>query len=208
MKTLPAIRYPLALVLATMLVVWLFNQLNNLTTASFAHVYSDAKPLDLFKPLPPSLPPLEDYVVPEMPHMVQPPRIDDRIIHIIDIPITTPVHHKVITGPLPKVARTEIASGMVSGSDHELVPLVRIPPVYPPRAQALQLEGWVQVRFNVSSSGGVTDASVVASEPSGVFDQAAVNAISHWRYQPRVDSSTAVETRGLQTIMRFELPNN
>jgi outer membrane biosynthesis protein TonB len=38
-----------------------------------------------------------------------------------------------------------------------------------------------------------------------VFDQAAINAVKHWRYAPMVVDGAAVEVP-VKTRMRFELP--
>jgi protein TonB len=91
------------------------------------------------------------------------------------------------------------------GIDGDVMPIVRFPPDYPPRALAAGIEGWVQVRFSVTAVGTVRDAIVVASEPRATFDEAALAAIARWRYNPRVENGEAVERVGLQTIIRFEL---
>jgi protein TonB len=93
------------------------------------------------------------------------------------------------------------------GVDGDVLPIVRFPPDYPPRALAAGVEGWVQVRFSVTAIGTVSDAIVVASEPRAIFDKAALDAVARWRYNPRVENGTAVERVGLQTIIRFELEN-
>jgi protein TonB len=91
------------------------------------------------------------------------------------------------------------------GIDGDVLPMVRPPPDYPPRAAAQNIEGWVQVQFAVTAAGTVRDALIVASEPGTVFDEAALKAIARWRYNPRVVDGAAVERIGLQTIIRFEL---
>lgn len=93
----------------------------------------------------------------------------------------------------------------LAGSDRDTLPLVRVPPEYPPGAVSRGLEGWVQVRFSVTPIGSVRDATVVASEPGTVFDAAALAAVARWRYNPRIDGGVAVERVGLQTVIRFEL---
>jgi protein TonB len=95
--------------------------------------------------------------------------------------------------------------GMAGGSDTDVLPLVRIPPDYPPRALSRGIEGWVRVQFTISVNGSVKDAIVVAADPEGVFDQAALNAIARWRYNPRIVNGEAVERVGVQTEIRFEL---
>lgn len=92
-----------------------------------------------------------------------------------------------------------------AGSDRDVVPLVRINPDYPQRALSRGLEGWVQVQFTISETGSVLDPIVVDSSPKGIFDDAAIKAISRWRYNPKVEGAVAVQRVGLQTIIRFTL---
>jgi periplasmic protein TonB len=91
------------------------------------------------------------------------------------------------------------------GIDRDATPIVRVPPDYPPRAQARGTEGWVQIRFSVTPTGTVRDPVVIGAEPRDVFEDAALKAIARWRYNPRVDAGVAVERVGLETVIRFEL---
>ena len=91
------------------------------------------------------------------------------------------------------------------GVDRDVIPVVRVIPDYPPREQTRGVEGWVQIQFAVTSTGTVRDPIVVAAEPRGVFDEAALKAIARWRYNPRIDGGVAVERVGLQTVIKFEL---
>ncbi len=88
------------------------------------------------------------------------------------------------------------------GQDRDVIPLVRVPPDYPPRANS---EGWVKVQFSITSSGSVRDAFVVEASPAGVFEAAALKAIARWRYTPKIEGGVAVERVGVQTLIRFEL---
>ena len=94
---------------------------------------------------------------------------------------------------------------MTAGSDRDVIPLVRVNPDYPPRAQARGLEGWVQVRFTITPTGTIKDAIVVNAEPKGIFDDAALKAIARWRYNPKVEGGVAVERVGVETLIRFLL---
>jgi protein TonB len=95
--------------------------------------------------------------------------------------------------------------GMAGGTDTDVLPLVRIPPDYPPRALSRGIEGWVRVQFTITETGSVKDAIVVAADPERVFDEAALAAIARWRYNPRVVDGAPVERVGVQTEIRFEL---
>ncbi|HEX7081325.1 MAG TPA: energy transducer TonB [Gammaproteobacteria bacterium] len=107
--------------------------------------------------------------------------------------------------PVVDTAGTLTGIGLSAGSDTEVVPLVRIPPEYPPRALSRGIEGWVQVQFTITETGAVKDAIVVDAEPEGVFEEAALRSIARWRYNPKVEDGVAVERVGVQTIIRFEL---
>jgi periplasmic protein TonB len=102
-----------------------------------------------------------------------------------------------------KIERREL--GNVGGIDTEVIPLVRIQPQYPARAAAGNIEGWVRCQFTITPAGGVVDAIVTDSEPRGVFDRAALEAVSRWKYKPKVDGGVAVERRGVQVLLSFQL---
>ncbi|WP_287147638.1 energy transducer TonB [Aeromonas sp.] len=71
------------------------------------------------------------------------------------------------------------------GAGDMLMPLQRIEPVYPYRAQQSGIEGFVTLRFSVNAEGGVQDVEVVEAKPKRQFERAAMGAIKQWRYQPR-----------------------
>lgn len=81
-----------------------------------------------------------------------------------------------------------------------LVVLSRVLPDYPPRAKIQGIQGWVQLEITVSETGTVTAAKVVAAKPSSVFDQAALEAIRHWRFKPAYRQGRPVQRRALQKI--------
>jgi protein TonB len=94
---------------------------------------------------------------------------------------------------------------MGAGSDRDVLPLVRVPPEYPPRALSRGLEGWVLVQFTITPQGMVRDPVVIDSMPKDVFDDAALKAISRWRYNAKIDGGVPVERVGVQTRIVFEL---
>ena len=92
-----------------------------------------------------------------------------------------------------------------AGTDRDVVPLVRIEPEYPMRARQRDIEGWVQVQFNVNKAGSVTEAVIVASSPAKIFDRAAIQAVLKWKYNPMIRNGVAVERKGLQILFPFEM---
>jgi protein TonB len=94
---------------------------------------------------------------------------------------------------------------VAAGSDRDVLPLVRVAPDYPPRALARGVEGWVQVRFTISEIGTVKNAKVVAADPPGLFEDAALKSIARWRYSPKIEGGEAVERVGVETVIRFQI---
>lgn len=73
---------------------------------------------------------------------------------------------------------------VAASSEADLVLERSVTPRYPSRAKRQRIEGWVEVRFTVLADGSVTDPVVTQSEPSGVFDRDAVEAVRRWKYEP------------------------
>lgn len=68
-----------------------------------------------------------------------------------------------------------------------LTPMIQVQPSYPPAAQTLGTEGTVELSFSVDSAGNVSDVEVVSANPAGVFEKAAIEAVSRWRYPANPD---------------------
>ena len=63
-------------------------------------------------------------------------------------------------------------------------PLSQPQPVYPRRALEAEREGYVRLRITIQADGSVSDAVVTEARPSGWFENAALDAVRRWRYQP------------------------
>ena len=115
------------------------------------------------------------------------------------------------SGPEPSGAQTaapQVAdSGAIAASTPPVDSLGRIvatDPVYPAAARQNGVEGWVELMFTITETGAVRDVEVVDSEPQGVFDSAAMQAVGSWRYQPRLANGQPVMRRSSVTL-RFNL---
>ncbi|MEM1080118.1 MAG: energy transducer TonB [Pseudomonadota bacterium] len=62
--------------------------------------------------------------------------------------------------------------------------LVRVSPGYPREAVLNDVEGLVVLSFEIDPKGRTQDIRVETSEPPGVFDESAVQAVSRWLYKP------------------------
>jgi protein TonB len=107
----------------------------------------------------------------------------------------------VARGALAPVAEVPADAGIQS---RELEPVATPEPVYPPQAFREGIEGWVEVDFTVNEQGVTRDVEVVASEPRGVFDAAAVAAVASWTYRPRIVNGRPLAERSTVTL-RFKV---
>ena len=92
-------------------------------------------------------------------------------------------------------------SSSFANSEPELVPVSRLTrtnyvgPKYPRAAHRRNVTGSVDVTFTITTDGRIRDLSVLESEPGETFDQAALDAVEKWRFEPVIESGVAVEKR-------------
>ncbi len=120
---------------------------------------------------------------------------------------TNSVSQALSIGAAEAEVELDLASAMEGGgsSDGDILPIVKVAPVYPQRALQRGLEGWVLVEFTVTSAGSVKDVKVVDADPKGVFEEAAKEAALKFRYKPKVIAGEPIEVTGVQNLVRFEL---
>lgn len=98
----------------------------------------------------------------------------------------------------PKLDRQ---SFKIAVSDRDAQPLVRIPPIMPPRAEK---SGHCKVRFDVSPQGA--PFNVVASYCSGsVFKRSSIKSVQKWKYNPKIVDGRSVARKGVESQITFRL---
>lgn len=109
--------------------------------------------------------------------------------------------------PLLLAAGAASASSWTSCLDPAVdppTPVEREAPPYPESARLANAEGSVEVSFTVLRTGHVGWVRIVKAEPSGFFEQAALEGLRGWRFTPAMRGGTAIECR-LRTRVRFTL---
>ena len=107
-------------------------------------------------------------------------------------------------------ADVQTDSGLSGGlnlesADGDYLPIVKVAPIYPRRAQSRGIEGYVIVEFTVTKNGSVRNLLVIESQPEGIFDRAAMDAALKFKYKPRVVDGVATEVAGVQNKISFEI---
>ena len=70
-----------------------------------------------------------------------------------------------------------------------------VAPEYPRVARRRNITGSVDLTFTVTTDGKVRSPKILRSEPVETFDDAALDAISQWRFEPYIENGIAVEKR-------------
>lgn len=83
-------------------------------------------------------------------------------------------------------------------------PVQQAPMQYPPEAKAEGTEGYVVLSILITKSGEVQKVRVLDSEPKGVFDSVAAQAIRKWRFEPARYQGEPVKVWARQRI-QFDL---
>ena len=83
--------------------------------------------------------------------------------------------------------------------------LVAEGPVYPQFARVQQLEGFVTVAYDITVSGNVANVLVINSEPVGVFDNAAIEAVRDWQFLPMQRSGASAPAERQVSTLTFKL---
>lgn len=103
----------------------------------------------------------------------------------------------------PQVAKQPVqvtAPAAVVSQTTAAVLIKRAPPSYPTAALRANQSGWVLVGFTVTADGRTTDVHVVDAQPRHVFDRAATEAVSRYRFTPAMRDGNPVESVSQQRI--------
>ena len=195
----PIMKHLLAIVLGATVTLGLFVTMYNL-------IKNDAVPVEKDPtPVMPSLsykPPVidTDHTLPEPPIKpkieIQPPverNMEPITTKIIKVIPTIPVITDPNKGVMPVI------------ENNNVLPMVRVNPVYPQSLASRGIEGFVDVVFDVTETGSTQNIEVVYAEPERGFNTAVIRAVSRWRYKPKMQDGVAVKMQGVRERIRFNL---
>lgn len=110
-----------------------------------------------------------------------------------------------VLGSIADVIGPEDIKLELSAPHSDLVPLSIVQPIYPLSAARREIEGYVVVKFTVRENGTVVNPIVVDSQPEILFDQAALSAVSRFRFKPREVGGDQVRVDDVQLKFAFNL---
>ena len=108
-----------------------------------------------------------------------------------------------LEGAIPQFETPKLdkQSFKIAVSDRDAQPLVRIPPIMPPRAEK---SGHCKVRFDVSPQGAPYNVAATYCS-SSVFKRSSVKSVEKWKYQPKIVDGLAVARTGVESQITFKL---
>ena len=92
-------------------------------------------------------------------------------------------------------AQDEAAQANTYVNESTLTRTRYVAPQFPQVARQRSIDGWVDLQFLVGIDGAVSDVAVVGAQPAGMFEDAALDAVRHWRYRPVMREGHAVSQR-------------
>lgn len=98
----------------------------------------------------------------------------------------------------PKIDRQNFK---IQVSDRDAQPLVRIPPIMPPRAEK---SGHCKVRFDVSPEGAPFNVQTTYCTQK-LFARASTKSVTKWKYNPKIVDGRSVARTGVESKITFRL---
>jgi len=111
-----------------------------------------------------------------------------------------------IEGAIPEFEAPRIEKGnfKITVSDRDAQPLVRIPPVFPPRFLQGNNSGFCKVRFDVSPEGQPFNVQTTVCT-SSKLESATKKSVQKWKYNPKIVDGRPVARNGVESTIRFDL---
>jgi len=132
-------------------------------------------------------------------------KIEPKKVHLIKTKIDTKITKNVKIKPFSVTKNIDISTvSSLNGAQiaveqglfdaKNLQTISRVNPRYPRKAKIRKKQGYVQLQFHITQNGDVIDPIVIKSDPKGYFEDAAINAIKKWRFNPSSASKDATIT--------------
>lgn len=136
----------------------------------------------------------------------RPPEIEEAPPEIeLQVNVTNPTDNGVSFTQANVDTGIDIGGSGFGSMDGDYLPIVKVQPTYPRRAQERGISGYVLVEFTVTETGAVEDVVVIDADPPGYFERAAVRAAQKFKYKPKVINGEPQRTAGVRNNIVFEM---
>ena len=87
----------------------------------------------------------------------------------------------------------------------EAQPIKVVQPRFPLQAVLDKTEGYVRFVFDIAPNGYIENIRKIKSEPKGVFDHEALNALKQWRFKPAEIDGKTVSQPNMTYTLEFKM---
>jgi protein TonB len=105
---------------------------------------------------------------------------------------------------MTKNVNIDLGTGL-NTADGEYLPIVKVAPMYPRRANSRGIEGYCTVEYTVTKTGSIKDPVAIDCQPTGYFEATSVKAALKFKYKPRVIDGEPIDVLGVQNRFTYEL---
>lgn len=111
-----------------------------------------------------------------------------------------------IEGAIPEFEAPKIdkQNFKIAVSDRDAQPLVRIPPIFPPRFLQGDNSGYCKVQFDVSPEGQPFNVTTTVCT-NKQLKNATIKSVQKWKYNPKIQDGRPVGRSGVRSTIRFDL---
>ncbi len=141
----------------------------------------------------------QEIVPPNKPEKVEPEPITPRLVQT-EITQKAPV----LTG-FSHAPKASFRGTPVADSGRFPIARIMVAPEYPYRAAQKNIEGYVDITFDITVAGIPSNIQVTAAKPEKIFNAAALKAIKRWRFMPYEQDGEAVPFYGMAKRLVFDL---
>ncbi|NYE30906.1 protein TonB [Rhodanobacter sp. K2T2] len=113
---------------------------------------------------------------------------------------TQPAQQQAVVAAPTAAGQSERAAAGAIGKTSEAVLVKGAEPVYPPSALRAHQAGWAVVAFTIDPNGRTSDVHVTNSQPRHLFDRAAIDAVTRYRFTPAMKNGEPVASTREQRI--------
>ena len=93
----------------------------------------------------------------------------------------------------------------LDAENRKLLPILKLAVIYPSNAVEERISGRVLLQFSVNEKGLTQDILVLEHSPSDIFDQAAIENVEKYRYNPQRVANKRVSTKDLTCEFLFDI---
>jgi protein TonB len=196
-----AARIPLVLPVAATVTIGLFMMMRNLIDVGEVEIPIVEDPPDIeisfdivpVDPIIDRFDPIDiDLAPPDRVRIETPAAAVDSEVHAINVAV------------LPTIEAAEVTTTTPFIPDQNVQPYFRLRPTYPPRMANRGVSGSCRIGFDVTPQGGTANVRALSCTNDG-FSRAAIQAVSGWRYQPRVVDGQPRMREGMAVVIEFEM---